>query len=88
METMSEEHPDFDASPQTARLLEVLEVLEERIKNQNSYKNTFLRGALYGLGTVIGATILVALFGGVIAATINTFGLETNFTKELDRSSN
>jgi hypothetical protein len=57
---------------QTDKLLEVLSVLESRIKKQNSYKNAFLKGLVYGLGTVIGATVLVALFGGVIAATLQT----------------
>lgn len=57
---------------QTNRLLEVLYTLETRIKRQNSYKNAFLKGLVYGLGTVIGATVLVALFGGMIAATLQT----------------
>jgi hypothetical protein len=64
---------------QTDKLLEVLSVLESRIKKQNSYKNAFLKGLVYGLGTVIGATVLVALFGGVIAATLQTLtGQEIN----------
>jgi hypothetical protein len=57
---------------QTDKLLEVLQVLETRIKRQNSYKNAFLKGIVYGLGTVIGATVLVALFGGIIATTLQT----------------
>lgn len=57
---------------QTDKLLEVLHTLETRIKRQNSYKNAFLKGIVYGLGTVIGATVLVALFGGVIATTLQT----------------
>jgi hypothetical protein len=64
---------------QTDKLLEVLQVLETRIKRQNSYKNAFLKGIVYGLGTVIGATVLVALFGGIIATTLQTLtGEEIN----------
>ena len=57
---------------QTNRLLEVLLTLEQQIKKQNSYKYAFLKGVVYGFGTVIGATVLVALFGGVLAATLET----------------
>jgi hypothetical protein len=57
---------------QTDKLLEVLHVLETRIKKQNSFQNTFFKGLVYGLGTVIGATVLVALFGGIIATTLQT----------------
>jgi|AntRauTorcE11897_2_1112592.scaffolds.fasta_scaffold02376_4 hypothetical protein len=70
---------------QTDRLLEVLHVLESRIERQNSYKNAFLKGMVYGLGTVIGATVLVALFGGVIAATLQTLTGEDIDTELLDR---
>jgi len=64
---------------QTDKLLEVLHVLETRIKKQNSFRNAFLKGLVYGLGTVIGATVLVALFGGIIAATLQTLtGEEIN----------
>lgn len=68
MKSVDTEQP----AEQTDKLLEVLYVLETRIKRQNSYKNAFLKGLVYGLGTVIGATVLVALFGGIIAATLQT----------------
>lgn len=62
-----------DTSPHTARLIEVLTTLEHEIKRQNSLKFIFLKGTIYGLGTVIGATVLVALLGGIITS---TFGKE------------
>ena len=70
---MDNETQQSDSAPQTARLIEVLQTLETHIKRQNSLKYAFLKGMMYGLGTVIGATILVAIFGGIIATTINTF---------------
>lgn len=45
----------------TSRLFDVLEKLEQQIEKQNSFKFAFLRGIVYGLGTVIGATALVTL---------------------------
>lgn len=61
-----------DNRNQEQRLLTVLYSLEEQITRQTSLKFAFLRGAVYGVGTVIGATILIALFGGILAATINS----------------
>jgi hypothetical protein len=61
---------------QRAKLITVLNELEDEIEEQNSLKHVFIRGALYGLGTVIGATILLALIGSVFAVTIRTFGIE------------
>ena len=57
---------------QQLRLITVLYSLEGLIKRQTSLKFAFLRGAVYGLGTVIGATLLIALFGGILAATIDS----------------
>lgn len=76
-----EPHNSFtNPSPQTTRLIEVLQSLENHIRRQNSLKYAFLKGMMYGLGTVIGATVLVALFGGVIAATVSTLGGTSNTT--------
>lgn len=69
---------------QRDRLIEVLETIENDIRKQNSLKFTFLRGALYGLGTVIGASVLVALFGGLIATAINHFSGDQILTETLD----
>ena len=68
-----EPHNSFSSpSPQTTRLIEVLEVLEKDIKKQNSLKYTFYKGLLYGFGTVIGASVLVALFGGLLTSALQT----------------
>jgi hypothetical protein len=69
---MDTEKPKTDISSQTNRLIKVLRTLESDIKQQNSLRYALLRGMVYGLGTVIGATVLVALFGGVIITIINT----------------
>ena len=73
-ETHQPSTPDNTPSvpPQSERLITVLYSLEEQIGRQTSLKFAFLRGAVYGVGTVVGATILIALFGGVLAATINS----------------
>ncbi len=60
---------------QQQRLITVLNELEEEVEKQNSWQHVFVRGALYGLGTVIGATILLALFGSLIAMAVDTFGI-------------
>jgi hypothetical protein len=57
---------------QQERLITVLHSLEEQIQRQTSLRFAFLRGVVYGFGTVIGATLLLALFGGILAATINS----------------
>lgn len=54
------------------RLITVLHSLEDQMKRQNSLKSTLIRGMIYGLGTVLGATVLVALLGATIAGFINS----------------
>jgi hypothetical protein len=61
---------------QQQRLITVLNELEDEIEEQNSWKHVFVRGALYGLGTVIGATVLLALLGSIIAITVKSLGIE------------
>jgi hypothetical protein len=51
------------------RLLNVLYALETQMRQQGSLRFAFLRGVVYGFGTVIGATILIALAGGILAST-------------------
>jgi hypothetical protein len=60
---------------QQQRLITVLNELEEEVEKQNSWKHVFVRGALYGLGTVIGATILLAFLGSIIAIAVETLGI-------------
>lgn len=54
------------------KLHEVLSELERDIKRQNSLKFAFLKGAVYGLGTVIGATVLLAIVTGIFAQTFGS----------------
>ena len=68
---MDNESTQSDNESETTRLIEVLKDLEAHIQRQNSLKYAFIKGMIHGLGTVIGATVLVALFGGIIIATIN-----------------
>jgi len=75
--------------PEPPRLIEILKDLDTNIKKQNSLKYAFLKGIFYGLGTMISATVLVALLGGVIVKVLNTFSdtplnsedLQTVFTR-------
>ena len=69
-----EEVYDID-NTQQQRLITVLGELEDEVEKQNSWRQVFLRGALHGLGTVIGATVLLAILGSAIALAIKAFGL-------------
>lgn len=93
---MKATHTDKSAGDQAitahyAQLLDVLTQLEKRIARQNSLRYAFLRGAIYGLGTVIGATVLLALLTGFITATFGSIAelpllgplLEQDTTTEL-----
>jgi len=84
MNEPTNEAPGLDeVSPeQRDRLIEVLHSLEDHVRRQNSLKFTFLKGAVYGLGTVVGASILVALFGGLIATTVNSLSGEEVLSEE------
>lgn len=61
---------------QQQRLITVLGELEDEVEKQNSFSHIFVRGALYGLGTVIGATLLIALLGSAAAMVVRTLGIE------------
>jgi hypothetical protein len=52
---------DENERDQRERLINVLGDLETLTKKQVSFKFIFLRGAIYGLGTVIGATVLISV---------------------------
>lgn len=49
-----------------SKLLDVLMGLEHEIKKQNSLKYALVRGIVYGLGTVIGASVLVTVIAGLL----------------------
>ena len=58
---------------QRDKLISVLESLEKLTEKQVSLKSNFLRGLIYGLGTVIGATVLISLLSYIV---LNLFGVE------------
>jgi len=65
---MENETETVHTSNHPRNLVEVLESLERNIEKQNSFKYALLRGMVYGLGTVIGATVLVTILAGIIKA--------------------
>lgn len=50
-----------------SELVAVLTDLRSQLKKQTSLKFALLRGMVYGVGTVVGATILIALGGWIIS---------------------
>ncbi|USN92439.1 MAG: hypothetical protein H6782_01335 [Candidatus Nomurabacteria bacterium] len=86
-EIVSQNTVRTETAPQTDRLIDVLKSLEGHIKEQNSFKYSLFRGMAYGLGTVIGATVLVALFGGIIATTLSTLTGNPVGTELLEKNS-
>lgn len=55
------------------RLIEVLTSLEYLIKKQVSLKLAFMRGAIYGVGTIIGATVVLSIMSYIL---LNIFGVD------------
>ena len=78
---------------EVADLQQSINGLEERIDKVNSVKYIFLKGILNGLGSVIGATIIFAIFISLLSwfvstteitwinKTIETIGLNEMFNK-------
>jgi hypothetical protein len=76
-----------------ADLQQSINGLEERIDKVNSFKNIFFKGIVTGLGSVIGATIIFAVFISLLSwfistteiawvnKTIETLGLSEMFNK-------
>jgi len=52
---------DENEQEQRERLIQILGGLETLTKKQVSVKFIFLKGVVYGLGTVIGATVLISV---------------------------
>lgn len=73
-DNIPEDGYDID-NTQQQRLITVLNELEDEVEKQNSWRHVFLRGAFYGLGTVIGATVLLGLVGSVLALTTKSLGI-------------
>ncbi|NCN52256.1 hypothetical protein GW943_00375 [Candidatus Parcubacteria bacterium] len=56
------------------KLYEILSSVDEQLKIQNSPKRVFLKGLVRGLGTALGATVLVAVVTSIafnLAGTID-----------------
>lgn len=71
-EALPTEDTTSEDDNQQLRLINVLYSLESQISRQASLKFAFLRGAVYGVGTVVGATLLIAIFGSILASTIDS----------------
>lgn len=67
MEQETSDNTTGDTTIQTDRLIEVLKKLEMHLMRQSSLKYAFLKGLAYGFGMILGATVLVALFGSIVA---------------------
>ena len=55
----------------TEQLNKNLEKLNENLEKQVSLKFVILKGAVYGLGTAIGATIVASILFSLFSATID-----------------
>lgn len=64
---------DENEYKQREQLIKVLGDLEDLTKRQVSLKFIFLRGVIYGLGTVIGATVLISVLS---FSFVQLFGVE------------
>lgn len=62
-----------DIDQQRERLITVLDSLEGLTKRQVSIRFIFLKGVVYGLGTVIGATVLISVLSFTF---VQLFGVE------------
>jgi hypothetical protein len=74
---------DDSDQDQRARLITVLESLEDLTKKQVSIKFIFLKGAVYGLGTVIGATVLISVLSFLFVQVFGVQVIDTNAVENL-----
>jgi len=65
---------------QRARLITVLNSLEDYTRKQVSLKFIFTKGIVYGLGTVIGATLLISIVSYLF---VQVFGVEVIDTEAI-----
>ena len=70
---------------QRERLITVLGDLEDLTKRQVSLKFIFVRGIIYGLGTVIGATVLISILSYSV---VQIFGVEVRDTNAVQNLQN
>lgn len=66
-------HMEETEHDQRERLIKVLGDLEDLTTRQVSLRFIFLRGIIYGLGTVIGATVLISILS---FSFVQIFGVE------------
>lgn len=59
------------------KLVAELSELNDRVEKQNSWKHLFLRGILLGVGTAVGATVVVGLLGSALWYVLSAFGVAT-----------
>jgi len=57
---------------QHKRLYEQMERLANGIEKSNSFKFTMAKGIIYGVSTVIGATVIAAIVIGMLSKTVET----------------
>jgi hypothetical protein len=68
---------------QRERLINVLGDLENLTKRQVSLKFIFVRGIIYGLGTVIGATVLISILSYSVVQIFGVEVIDTNAVQNL-----
>jgi len=68
---------------QRERLITVLGDLEDLTKRQVSLKFIFVRGIIYGLGTVIGATVLISILSYSVVQIFGVEVIDTNAVQNL-----
>jgi len=83
MDTDTSELETAVEEAQRDRLIEVLESLESLTKKQVSIKFIFLRGVIYGLGTVIGATVLISILSYSVVQIFGFEAIDTNAVENL-----
>lgn len=64
------------------KLTSILEEIEDSLKRQNSLRYIFLQGLMRGLGTALGATVLVALVTS-ITIHVTDSGEVTDFMRSI-----
>ena len=74
---------DKSDQDQRERLISVLGSLEDLTKKQVSIKFIFLKGAVYGLGTVIGATVIISVLSFLFVQVFGVQVIDTNAVENL-----
>jgi hypothetical protein len=67
-------------------LLDRLEKIDRKLKSLTSYRDIFLKGIVTGVGTFIGATIVVGLLFGVLSQVFDFAGQIEVINEILDQT--